>query len=52
MLKPIVGLLVGHLTDLVLTGEGIFESFFDRRGDRGDIRELKNHDEVHDDDVC
>ena len=24
---------VGHLTDLVLLGEGIFESFFARRGD-------------------
>ena len=24
---------VGHLTDLVLPGEGIFESFFARRGD-------------------
>ena len=24
---------VGHLTDLVLSGEGIFESFFARRGD-------------------
>ena len=24
---------VGHLTDLVLAGEGIFESFFARRGD-------------------
>ena len=24
---------VGHLTDLVLPGEGIFESFFTRRGD-------------------
>ena len=23
----------GHLTDLVLPGEGIFESFFARRGD-------------------
>ena len=23
----------GHLTDLVLPGEGIFESFFTRRGD-------------------
>ena len=28
-----VGCGVGHLTDLVLTGEGIFESFFLRRGD-------------------
>ena len=28
-----VGLGVGHLTDLVLPGEGIFESFFARRGD-------------------
>ena len=24
---------VGHLTDLVVLGEGIFESFFGRRGD-------------------
>ena len=24
---------VGHLTDLVFPGEGIFESFFARRGD-------------------
>ena len=24
---------VGHLTDIVLPGEGIFESFFARRGD-------------------
>ena len=24
---------VGHLTDLVLPGEGIFESFFARHGD-------------------
>ena len=24
---------LGHLTDLVLPGEEIFESFFDRRGD-------------------
>ena len=24
---------VGHLTDLVLPGEGIYESFFARRGD-------------------
>ena len=24
---------VGHLTDLLLPGEGIFESFFARRGD-------------------
>ena len=28
-----VGPGVGHLTDLVLPGEGIFESFFARRGD-------------------
>ena len=28
-----VGLGVGHLTDLVLPGEGICESFFARRGD-------------------
>ena len=28
-----VGPWVGHLTDLVLPGEGIFESFFARRGD-------------------
>ena len=28
-----VGPEVGHLTDLVLPGEGIFESFFARRGD-------------------
>ena len=28
-----VGPVVGHLTDLVLPGEGIFESFFARRGD-------------------
>ena len=28
-----VGPRVGHLTDLVLPGEGIFESFFARRGD-------------------
>ena len=27
-----VGLGVGHLTNLVLPGEGIFESFFARRG--------------------
>ena len=27
-----VGPGVGHLTDLVLPGEGIFESFFARRG--------------------
>ena len=33
-----VGPGVGHLTDLALPGEGIFESFFARRGD---IRELK-----------
>ena len=24
---------VGHLTDVVVSGEGIFESFFARRGD-------------------
>ena len=29
----VVGPGVGHLTDLVLPGEGIFESFFARRGD-------------------
>ena len=28
-----VGPGVGHLTDLVLPGEGIFESFFAQRGD-------------------
>ena len=28
-----VGPGVGHLTDLALPGEGIFESFFTRRGD-------------------
>ena len=28
-----VGPGAGHLTDLVLPGEGIFESFFARRGD-------------------
>ena len=28
-----VGPRVGHLTDLVLPGEGIFESFFARRRD-------------------
>ena len=28
-----VGPGVGHLTDLVIPGEGIFESFFARRGD-------------------
>ena len=28
-----VGPGVGHLTDLVLPGEGVFESFFGRRGD-------------------
>ena len=28
-----VGPGVGYLTDLVLPGEGIFESFFARRGD-------------------
>ena len=28
-----VGPGVGHLTDLVLPGEGIFESFLARRGD-------------------
>ena len=28
-----VGPVVGHLTDLVLPGDGIFESFFARRGD-------------------
>ena len=28
-----VGPGVGHLTDLALPGEGIFESFFARRGD-------------------
>ena len=28
-----VGPRVGHLTDLVLPGEGIFESFFAQRGD-------------------
>ena len=28
-----VGPGVGHLTDLVVPGEGIFESFFARRGD-------------------
>ena len=28
-----VGHGVGHLTDLVLPGEGIFESFFAQRGD-------------------
>ena len=28
-----VGPGVGHLTDLILPGEGIFESFFARRGD-------------------
>ena len=29
----LVGPGVGHLTDLVLPGEGTFESFFARRGD-------------------
>ena len=29
----VVGPGVGHLSDLVLPGEGIFESFFARRGD-------------------
>ena len=29
----LVGPGVGHLTDLVLPGEGIFESFFARRRD-------------------
>ena len=29
----LVGPVVGHLTDLVLPAEGIFESFFARRGD-------------------
>ena len=33
-----VGPGVGHLTDLVLEGEGIFESFFARRGDMFDCR--------------
>ena len=28
-----VGPGVGHLTDLILPGKGIFESFFARRGD-------------------
>ena len=28
-----VGPGIGHLTDLALPGEGIFESFFARRGD-------------------
>ena len=28
-----VGPGLGHLTDLVVPGEGIFESFFARRGD-------------------
>ena len=28
-----VGPVIRHLTDLVLPGEGIFESFFARRGD-------------------
>ena len=28
-----VGPRLGHLTDFVLPGEGIFESFFARRGD-------------------
>ena len=32
-LNVFVGPGVGHLTDLVLPGEGIFESFFARRGD-------------------
>ena len=31
----VVGPRVGHLTELVLPGEGIFESFFARRGDWG-----------------
>ena len=30
----VVGPGVGHLTDLVLPGEGIFESFFARRGEQ------------------
>ena len=33
-----VGPGVGHLTNLVLPGEGIFESFFARRGDEFDCR--------------
>ena len=33
-----VGPGVGHLTNLVLPGEGIFESFFARRGDGFDCR--------------
>ena len=32
-LMVFVGPGEGHLTDLVLPGEGIFESFFARRGD-------------------
>ena len=32
-LIDVVGPGVGHLADLVLPGEGIFESFFARRGD-------------------
>ena len=42
-----VGPGVGHLTDLVLPGEGIFESFFARRGTRrGDIWEANSHIQV------
>ena len=33
-----VGPGVGHFTNLVLPGEGIFESFFARRGDEFDCR--------------
>ena len=33
-----VGPGVGHLTNLVLPGEGIFESFFARRGEEFDCR--------------
>ena len=42
-----VGPGVGHLTDLVLPGEGIFQSFFARRGTRrGDIWEANSHIQV------
>ena len=38
-----VGPGVGNLTDLVVPGEGIFESFFARRG-RGDIADSDEKD--------
>ena len=38
---------VGHLTDLVLPGEGIFESFFARRGDIWLLTQTKKTETEH-----